>query len=309
MASQVSDTQMLNETLFEYLGTPGLEKRAVDAVNDYTRTKMREDGFYRKILPPLQLSDDELDHEVETDKPVKIVEKEPDSPAAISIPFATLPMNLYIRGPKYKVGFDRIVTPRFTKDVVELRTWRMDIRQILSDNAIKDMLTEEDTKFIATVNAALYGADVAVPYSGVVQWETIPGGITRDTLQDAFKIMPKTPSHLEVNTCLVNNITIREIMKFGRDEMGGDFSQDVLKNGWSTENFMNAKWIITIKRDLVPDDTMFMFADPKFIGKAYVIEDATMYIKREAFMLEFFAYQTGGGAIGNTSGIARADFA
>jgi hypothetical protein len=34
-----------------------------------------------------------------------------------------------------------------------------------------------------------------------------------------------------------------------------------------------------------------------------------MYIKREAFMLEFFAYQTAGGTIGFTSGLARADFA
>lgn len=307
-ASQATDTQMLNETLFEYLATPGMEKKAIDAVNDFTRTKMREDGFYRKILPPVQISNDELDRQVDTDKPVKVIDKEPDSPAAISIPFATLPMNLYIRGPRYRVMFDRIVTPRFTKDVDELRTWVMDIRQVLSDNAIKDMLAEEDGKFIAAVNAAMVGADTVVPQSNVVQWETIPGGITRDSLQDAFKIMPRTPSHLEVNTCLINNLTVREIMKFGRDEMGGDFSQDVLKNGWSTDTFMNAKWIITIKRDLVPDDTMFMFADPKFIGKAYILEDTTMYIKREAFMLEFFAYETLGGSIGHTGGLARADF-
>jgi hypothetical protein len=31
--------------------------------------------------------------------------------AAISIPFKTLPMNKYIRGPRYYVVFDRIVTP------------------------------------------------------------------------------------------------------------------------------------------------------------------------------------------------------
>lgn len=308
MAAQVTDTRMINETLLEYLHTPGLEKRAIDAVNDYTRTKMREDGFYRKIIPPIQISNDELDRQVDTDKPVKVVDKEPDSPAAISIPFATLPMNLYIRGPRYRVMFDRIVTPRFTKDVDELRTWVMDIRQVLSDNAIKDMLAEEDGKFIAAVNAALVGPDTIVPQSGVVQWETIPGGVTRDTLQDAFKVMPRTPSHLEVNTCLINNITIREIMKFGRDEMGGDFSQDVLKNGWSDAEFMRARWIITIKRDLVPEDTLFMFADPKFIGKSYILEDATMYIKRESFMLEFFAYETLGGSIGHTGGLARVDF-
>ena len=305
-----NDTKLMNETFLSYLDTPGMEKRALDAVVDYTRYRMREEGFYRRILPPIQVSNDDLDQQVDTDKPVKIIEREPDSPAAISIPFATLPMNLYVRGQKYRVTFDRIVTPRFTKDVDELRTYRMDIRQILSDNAIKDMLAEEDRKFIDACNAAMGGAaNTTVSQSGLVQWETIYGGITRDTLQDAFKILPRTISRLEVGTCLINNLTIRELMKFGREEMGGDFSQDVFKNGWTEQNFMNARWIISIKQDLVPTDSIFMFADPKFVGKSFILEDTTLYIDRKAYMLEFFAYETLGGAIGNTNAIARADFA
>lgn len=303
------EVRLMNETLFEQLTNPGMIKQAIDAVNDFTRTRMREDGFYRRIIPPLPISNDELDRQVDTDKPCKIVDKEPDSPASISIPFATLPVNVYIRGPRYRVAFDRIVTPRFTKDVDELRTWVMDIRQVLSDNAIKDMLAEEDSKFIGAVNLALIAPDTPVPWSGVPQWETIHGGISRDTLLDATKIMPRTDAHLEVDTILVNNVTIKEIMKFGRDEMGGDFSQEVLRNGWAEREFLNARWIISIKRDLIPDDSIFMFSDPKFIGKSYLLEDTTMYIKREAYLLEFFAYETMGGTIGHTGGIARADFA
>ena len=308
MANADASTRMVNEALFEQLSTPGLEKRAIDAVNDFTRTKMREDGFYRRILPPLQITNDELDRQVDTDKPVKIVDKEPDSPAAVSLPFANLPINIYIKGPRYRVTFDRIVTPRFTKDVDELRTYIMDIRQVLSDNAIKDMLAEEDSKFLTAVNAVLVGRDVVLPTSGVAQYQGISGGITRDTWEDSLKIMPRTPSHLEVHTVLMNNITIREMRKWGRDEMGGDFSQDVIKNGWSEMEFDNVRLIVTIKRDLVPDDSMYHFADPKFIGKAYLLEDTTMYIKREAYLLEFFAYETIGGAIGNYSGLARVDF-
>ena len=304
------ESKLINEALFEKLSSrdPVLEKQAIDAVNDFTRTKMREDGFFRRIMPPLPISNDELDRQVDTDKPVKVVDKEPDSPAAISIPFATLPQNLYIRGPRYRVMFDRIVTPRFTKDVDELRTWIMDIRQVLSDNAIKDMLAEEDGKFIRAVNTAMVGQGIIVPTSGVVQHEGIAGGITRDTLWDSMKTMPNTPSNLEVHTVLINNITIKEIAKFGRGEMGGDLSVDIMRNGWSLREFMGVNWIITIKKDLVPTNTIFQFADPKFIGKSYVLEDTTMYIRREAYMLEFFAYETLGGSIGHTSGLTRTDF-
>jgi len=310
LLSSQEEAKLLNETIFEKLSSrdPVLEKQAIDAVNDFTRTKMREDGFYRRIMPPIPITNDELDRQVDTDKPVKVVDKEPDSPAAISIPFATLPQNLYIRGPRYRVMFDRIATPRFTKDVDELRTWIMDIRQVLSDNAIKDMLAEEDGKFLRAVNTAIVGPGLVVPTSGTVQYEAIAGGITRDTLWDSLKVMPNTPSNLEVHLVLLNNITIKECGKFSRNEMGGDLSQDIMKQGWTLQNFMGCDWLITIKKGLVATNTMYHFADPKFIGKSYVLEDTTMYIRREAYMLEFFAYETMGGTIGHTSGLARIDF-
>jgi len=307
--SSPSSVQVLNEELFSQLETPGMEKNALDAVNEFTRVRVREDGFYRKIIPPVQVSNDDLDRQVDTDKPVIVVDKEPGSPAAISIPFATLPINVYIRGPRYRVMFDRIVTPRFVKDIDELRTWQMDIRQVLSDNAIKDMLAEEDSKFLTAVNTALVNPNTVVPLSGVVQWQTIFGGISRDTVEESLKVMPRTPSHLEVNTVLVNNVTVRELLKWGYDEAGGELSGDLLKKGWSELDLCNVKWVVTIKRDMVPDDTFFMFGDPRLIGKSYLLEDTTMHIKREAFMIEFFAYETLGGSIGHTGGLARVDFA
>lgn len=304
------ESKLINETLFEKLasGDYNLQKEAIDAVNDFTRIKMREDGFFRRIMPPLPISNDELDRTVVTDKPVKIVDKEPDSPAALSIGFATLPMNLYIRGNRYMVAFDRIVTPRFTKDVDELRTWVMDIRQVLSDNAIKDILAEEDGKFLAGVDLMLVGAGTTLPSSGVVQYEQIGGGITRDTLWESLKVMPNTPFNLEVHTVLVNNITIKDVAKFGRDEMGGDLAVDIMKNGWSEEEFMGVRWIVTIKKDLVPTNHMYHFSDPKFIGKHYQLEDTTMYIRREAYMLEFFAYETMGATLGHSGGLAHIEF-
>jgi hypothetical protein len=90
--------------------------------------------------------------------------------------------------------------------------------------------------------------------------------------------------------------------------MGGDMSQDIMRDGWSEQEFMGVRWIITIKKDIIATNNVYMFADPKFIGKHYTLEDTTMYIRREAYMLEFFAYETNGCTIGHTSGLARAEF-
>jgi hypothetical protein len=307
-ACQTQDeTRALNEALFEKLAStdPLLVKEAVDAVNDFTRSKMREDGFARAIMPFMPISNDELDRQVQTDKPVKIVDKEPDSPAAITVGFATLPDAIYIRGPRYPVTFARILSPKFTKDTDELRTWIMDIRQVLSDNAIKDMLAEEDGKFISACNTAIGAAGTTNVTSGVIQHQNIAGGWTRDTLWDGTTVLPSTPSNLEVQTSLVNNLTIKQINKLTRQEFGGDFAQEVMKNGWTSTEFMGHRWIITIKKGIIANNAWYMFAEPKFLGKAYELEPTTMYIKREAFMLEFFSYETIGSTIGNTNAVAR----
>lgn len=304
------ESKLLNKVLFEKLSSNDsrLVKQAEDTINDFTRTKMREDGFFRRIMPPVPISNDDLDRQTESDLPIKIIDKEPNSPAAISVPFNTLPSNLYIKGDRYKVHFNRIVTPKFTKDVDELRTWYMDIRQVLSDNAIKDMLAEEDAKFLTAVNTALVGPGLTVPTSGVVQYKQIAGGITRDTLWDSLKVMPTTPSNLEVHCVLLNTITIKDVCKITYNEMGGgSISEEIMRNGWTLAEFMGVKWVITIKKGLVPTGTFYHFADPKFIGKSFLLEDTTMYIRREAFFIEFFAYESIGATLGHTGGLARVD--
>jgi len=286
----------------------GMQKEAQDAVTDFVRMRMREEGFLRQILPPVMVTDDDLDKQVDTDKPVIVCEKEPDSPAAISVPFGTLPMNRYIRGIRFRVMFQRIMSPRFVKDVNELRTYDQDIRQILSDNALKDMQAEEDGKFIATVDSILVGANQIVPDTGVVQWEEIAGGITRETWNDALKILPKTPAHFSASTILMNNVTVLEFQKWGRDEIGGDMAQQIASRGWGETNWFGTRIIVTIKRNLVPDNRIYQFVKPSRMGKNFLLEDTTMYVDTKAFMIEFFAYASMGACIANPAGVAIADF-
>ena len=40
---------------------------------------------------------------------------------------------------------------------------------------------------------------------------------------------------------------------------------------------MGGKWTVTVTNDLIPGDKTYVFADPKFIGKEYVIADVQLY--------------------------------
>lgn len=306
------EIKMVNNSIadaIKYGGEAGLQKTA-EANSEYTRYKLREDGYARKVIPFKTITNSELTRSEFTSKPSKVIDKEGDSPAAVTVPFGTLPTQEYIDFPRYRVGFCRIESPRFTKDVDELRDYECDVRQIISDNTTKDVMTEEDTKWTAACNAAMGGSAGATQgQTGAVQWQTFYGGVTRDNLQEAFKLMPRTLCRLEVESVVVNNVTIREILKIPRNEMGGDFSEDLFRKGWSNEPFMKVPWYVTIKHELVPEDSIFMFANPSFLGKAFLLEsDVTMYVKKEAFMIEFFLYETLGAAIGNVGAVCRADF-
>lgn len=304
-------TKAERRRMFELLMSddPNMQKEASDTVNEYTKVYMREEGFARKVLPPIMLTNDELDRVVWHDKPIKIVDMEPGSPAAVSIPFGTLPDNWYMHGVRYQVNLDRIITNRFTKDVDELRTYHIDLRQVISDNAIKDMLAEEDTKLINAWETACVSAGTTVPTSGVVQWKQISGGITRDSLWDSMMVLPSTPSRLETHTLIMNNLTIKHVCKIAFDESGGDsMSADVMKNGWSAQTYMGCRLIITIKQDIVPTNRIYQAADPSFMGKFFQLEDTVLYVRREAFFIEFFGYETCGGAIANTNAVAIVDF-
>jgi len=306
-------TAVLNQALYEQLTSAdaGMFKNAQTAVEEFTRLRLREDGFWRKILPPVTVSNNDLQRQVDTDKNAIVCEMEPNSPAAVSLPYASLPMNRYIRQDRYRVMFDRIETPRFTKDVSELRTTKMDIRQILSDNSIKDLLAEEDGKAIRAVNTVLGGAvGTAIPeLDNAIMWRSFDTVLDRIGFADARAVMPSTPYHLNVKTILINNITVLELEKWGRDMLGGDIAEEIARNGYALKTFFNVNLIVTIKRDLVPDGTLFQFAEPKFLGKFFILEDVTMAIKKEFYLIEFFSYEELGCTIKNIAGVARVDFA
>lgn len=304
------ESKLLNATLFEKLGSkdPVLEKQAVDVVNEFTRFKLREIGFLRKILPPIPLTNDQIDRDVNSTIIRKIVDIEGISPGAISVGFGTRPNMFYIETDRYEVRFNRILSPKFTKDVDELRTNYIDIRQVLSDNSIKDMQAEEDGTWLRAVNTALVGPGAVCPTSGVVQYQVIDGGITRDSIADSTKVMPNTPQSLENRIALVNNITVKDVMKWDRSEVGGDLAEDIVKNGFSLQKMFGVEWCVTIKKGLVATNTIYYFADPNFMGKFFTLEDVTMHVKREAFFIEFFSYELIGMTLANTSAVARVDF-
>lgn len=289
----------------------GQVKEAQDMVTDFTRVKIRESSYFEKALPSVKIGNDELTPQLATDKNVKLVEREPSSPAAITVPLGSQPIQYYFYGDRYPVYFDRILTPKFQKDVSELRTYGMDIRQVLADNAILDMDFELDYKMTLAIDTIIGAQGSTVTETATIQNLKIvdAAGVTRSSLANMFKVLPSTFAHLETATVIVNNVTVKDISKFDRLAAGGDLSESFFLNGFQEKKIYGVNWIVTTKTELVPNNIFYLMASPEFVGKSYVLEDTTMYVEKKAFNLEFYAYAERGATIGNPASVARIEIA
>jgi hypothetical protein len=295
--------------------TSSIQKEAAEGVNDYLRLRAREDGFMRRIQPAISVTPADLDRQVDTAKPVIVKDMEPNSPGAYSLPFGNVPINHYMDAPRYRIMFERIMSNRFVADVANLLTYDLDIRQIFNDLMLKDILAEEDRKYIVVADQAVGTLNDINPVTnprvttlGSMGFVTV-GAWSRAAMAYAMEGIPSTNRHLNPATALINNISIwRVVGQLNRTSVGGDLAEEMFVNGFAEREIMGLQWMITIKTDLVATDDVYYFSAPKFLGDLFILEDVTVSVKHENFLFEMFAYEMLGGALKNTAAVAKARF-
>jgi len=314
-----AEIPVFNDAFIEMVKA-GQTKEASVSAQSFTRNKLREESFAEKILTPIDIGNDELDKAENPELLVKWNDREPDQAPAVTIPLGIVPDMYQFKGDRYPSYFARIVSPLFSKDIDKLRSYDYDIRQILLENSTKDIATEIDTKFMEKVNSVVGSVNTSnLSLSGydLPQWVEISGGITRENVAEAFKTIqrlrvpfgPTQPDGGESKgVMLMNNITAQEFVKMSRSEVGGDLAQEMFVNGLPSKTLLGVKPIYTLKSELVPDNTIYLFSSEEFFGKYYRLQPLTVFMETKAFFIQFFQYLNISLSIGNVRGVCRIDF-
>ena len=286
----------------------GRIKEAEAAGTTFIRKKMREDAFSRRIITPVSLTEDEIDRSLDSDQPQKIVEKEPDSTATY-VPFKGSGELTWFTGPRYAVRFGKTESQKFTKSKFELMTYRNDIRKILSDNSVKDMALEEDRHFIDTVEAC-------IALNPGVQSLTPAGGLTPANFANLLKAMValKKP----IGKILCSKSLYYDTLKFDAQQVGDQIVSRHYDNGVEGEEKLFGVPVVTtikagtagsLKRDeVIADNVMYLFAPENYLGNFFLLQDATLFIKQEADLIQFWSYAAPGIGIGETEAIIKMTF-
>lgn len=316
---KVAEQKVFNDTFIEMVKA-GQSKEAAVSSQQFTRNKLREVSFTEKILTPIDISNDELDKSEDTELLVKWNDREPDQAPAVSVPLGIVPDGYQFKGSRYPSYFSRILSPAFMKDIDKLRGYDYDIRAILLENSTKDIATEIDSTFITKINSVIGSLNTSnVANSGYAfpQYVSLSGGLTRANLIEGFKAIhrlkvpfgPMQPDGQgSKGIMLMNNLTAQEFLKFERSEVGGDESQRAYVEGTPPPSILGVKSIYTIKHDIIPDGTVYLFSAEEFFGKYYRLQPLTVYMENKAFFLTFFQYMNISLSIGNVRGVVRLDF-
>lgn len=293
----------------------GVVKKASAATSKATRTQIREEGFQRAILSFDMISNEDLDYFGDSELPGVWFELEPDSPPARMIPYNDTPNTFAYRAEKYVVLISVITTEEATKNVNQLRTYKTDIRQIVNDNMLRDIHTAEDTGFISETDRIVGSSSTAY---GTVE-SAAPGTYQNVNMGAATfnrKGLARAASYLierqlPVGVILVNQRTANELMRLGRDEVGGDLAQDVFRRGLKALDkfeMFGLPFVSTIKNDLIANGVMYQFAPKDFLGNALMLEDITVTIKKEYDIIRMRAQEQVGLTFGNPLGLQKLNY-
>lgn len=268
------------------------------------KRKIRESGVQRKVQPFKDVKPEDLTYNGNESQYIR-EEMEPEQEAAVCLNYNDSADTAFYRGDYFDTNFYRISSRKFTKNVWQLSTYKNNLREMVMGNMLKDMHTAEDVQWFKGLDQ-IVGSPVGVGASGVKQNFEIVGRISRANYADNLRHL--LDRDLNNSVFCTNRTTPIEFLKWYRDEVGGDKCQDLLIEGLEalTEyKFFNIPHIATIKKTLVPDNVIYKFAEPDYLGRAYRLQDIKTYIKREEHTVTMHADEFIGVSIPNVNAVQR----
>ena len=278
-----------------------VKKAAVDETEDFTRVLLRQEAFSREILVPRLIREDQLDKARETDQPRKIVEREYPYTYATWVPFHGTGPQIFFRGSRYEVRFGKLESLHFWKDKFSLMTYSVDIRKIFADNAVRDLADQEDTQFIRTINAILARRPAQVITAGAFS-------------PKAFALMFQ--AHLKrrqpIGRMLMTQALMQEAINLPATQIGNEIVSKIFNQGVEegTPSLWKVPVTATIKNWIVDGpgrSSVYLFGPDTWLGKFYILQDATLFIEQRGPNIHFYLYEALGIGIGNDLDMTRLD--
>jgi len=291
--------EALNSAFSELMETPEGQKEVQEAGLTYIKQYLREESFLRKVINPVNITKFDTQRAVDSDTVEKVVDIEPGSTAS-AINFRSESPARWVEAPRYAIPFFTIASPMFEKTEQELFAYESPVIKIIEENSVKDIQEVEDTKFIEFCTAA-------IALSGnLLQLPATTALTTKKTITDGFSLVDA--NRLQTDKVMMGSTTFNDVLALPSEQIGNPLSSEIVKDGYTYNQLIGKKFIVTSKTNLVPYGQMWFFAKQKYLGNFYILNSTKFYINKIADLIRFKTWEVIGVGIGNVNGVAKVEF-
>jgi len=271
----------------------GLQKTAA-AGAAFVRSKIREIGFGRRILPPESVSRADLTRSTDHDTLIKIVDIEHES-KAMAVNFASTANERYIQGKRYALPFFKIESEKFVKSEGELLAYDYPITKVIEENSVKDIQKVEDIKFIEYAEAA-----ITITGKRIISAST---SVDRKEMNSLFKMIDF--DQLTVGCTLMNTVDYDDYMIQPATEIGSPLASEITVDGYKYQTILNRRLVVTNKHDILLPGEIWAFTEPAYLGNFFILNDVKFWIKKEADLVVWKTWEYIAEGFGNIKSIAK----
>ena len=288
------DSATINSLFSQAVSDPNELPKLAEAAGAFIRQKLREVSFARKIMPPVSVTKADCQRSEDHDGLVKIIDIEPDS-KAMAINFRSEPDGRYVEGKRYTIPFSTISSEKFEKTEQELLAYEMPITRIIEENSVKDIQKIEDMRFLQYIESAIGVSGLSATVTDTT--------VTRAALSQLAKLLPS--KEIRLGTILLHEIDFADVLAWEARDIGGKIAAEITIDGYRYQSVVGYKLITSIKLGVVPQGTIYGFAEPQFLGNFFMLNQTKFWIDKRANMISWQAWEDVGLGIGNVNGACK----
>ena len=262
----------------------------------FLRSKIREDSFFRQILPPVIITPAECDLSVAHEELTKIIEKEPDA-EAYAINFRGAAPARYWEGEKYEIPFFKVESEEIQKKEAELLSYRMPVTDLIRKNTNYAIGDTEDSAFMEAVAAAIVA-------SGKTTESTAATGFQKKDFVNLMNLIDG--DRLKAAILLVSSVVYNDLAAWDDSALGDQLLSEVTVNGYNHPVLMGRRLVVTSKSDILDETAIYAFTDQPYLGHAYALSEEIRFAIETRFdLFSFKAWEILAAGIGNSKAVAQ----
>lgn len=328
----MSMLQDFGNSFIEKISSPEGQQKAAELGGKFILDRLRERAFSRGILDAKPVRPDECQISTDHDTLTKIEFIEPKA-RAMTMAFGGNATTQEIRMDRAQMGFHTISSAVFQKTEQELQIYRnIPVTKIIEDNSLKDIEELEDRGFLlycdiavqfmqaeanSAASAPTLNASALKSNSPPVEFSVVKGEAARNASSNTgASFMLTKPDIVTLRNTLTDNrlrgakllMTESDWNAVGAwtlEDTGSSAQTEILVSGYKQNTLLGLQVIRSIKNDMLRKGNVYLFTDPGFLGRFYILNTTKFYVDKRYNMISWQAWEDVGMMLLNIASVKK----